>query len=78
MASHKVSRAPDGQILTHAVWSEGVPTLLPHAHQITLVGNDLGRTQIPWNALQTILVEPLQPQGLTPERYLARVFPRRL
>ncbi|MDR1450608.1 MAG: hypothetical protein LBI84_10525 [Propionibacteriaceae bacterium] len=75
VASHKVSQGPDGQILTHAVWSEGLTTLLPHAHQITLIGNQLGRITVPWDTLRTMLAEPLQPQGLTPERYLTAAFP---
>ncbi|MGW6424698.1 hypothetical protein ACWF82_18650 [Nocardia sp. NPDC055053] len=69
------TRGPDGIETTFAPWTDTVPTLLPHAHNITLTNVDTGATfGVPWHVLATE-VDLVPVPGLFPARYRVRYHP---
>jgi hypothetical protein len=65
-----------------AVWSKGVRCLLPHAHVIGFAEPQLSDNKVliyglvPWGTAAAVMGDMLEPQGLYPERYLVKGFPR--
>ena len=70
----RVYRGPDGRVGSVTTWTEGVPSLLPVADRVDLVGEDLGRASLGWGELAAV-PGLMVPCGLVPERYRVSGFP---
>ncbi|MFE6920562.1 hypothetical protein ACFVAV_05900 [Nocardia sp. NPDC057663] len=69
------TRGADGIETTYAPWADTVPTLLPHAHNVTLTNVETGATfGVPWHVLATE-VDLVPVPGLFPVRYRVQFHP---
>lgn len=73
-------RKEDGEVFSYCVWTEGVPSLLPQTDLVILARprgeNDVSLlARAPWDDLQRVAGELLEPLDLYPMRYRARDFP---
>ena len=69
-----------GDMLSYAVWSEDVATLLPIAEQVAFASPRFSEQQaatmmVPWQRVREVVGDLMQPQGMHPERYLVEAFP---
>jgi hypothetical protein len=76
-----VQKQATGRVTSYAVWSEGLETLLPETDDLLFLrpseqgeGGDIVAGG-PWEKVQQIVGDLLQPQGIYPERYLVAEFP---
>jgi hypothetical protein len=81
VASYSALKRKDtGEIVSYAVWSKDVDTLLPRTdlvHFFVSKGENEGSiaTSADWGCVMRVAGELLEPQGLYPERYRVRRFP---
>lgn len=68
-------RADTGELSSYAVWSEGVPTLLPRADRIAFVRRDKVLGMAPWERVLEGCAGLMTPQGSYPERWRVDAFP---
>ena len=67
-----------GAVASYCVWPEGVRALLPKTDLIGLIDRQeevLG--MVPWDEVERLAGDLLQPQCMYPERYRVEVFPSR-
>ncbi|WP_067704406.1 hypothetical protein [Nocardia jejuensis] len=69
------ARKPDGTETTIAPWTDGVPTLLPRVHTVTLTDPETGETfGVPWETLAAEVDLP-PAAGIYPPRYRVEFHP---
>lgn len=68
-------RQDTGELSSYAVWSEGVPTLLPRADRVAFVRRDEVLGMAPWSRVLEACGGLMAPQGLYPERWRVDAFP---
>jgi hypothetical protein len=69
---------PDGDVLTVASWTEGVPTLLPRAQNVSIVADPTGTADVfhvPWQTAERVVGHLMEPTGYYPERFRVVGFP---
>lgn len=75
VATFSGSRRPDGTLVSHAVWGEGVETLLPEAEKITIV-REAGIVAIgTFSKVMEVAGDLLVDEGVYPPRWRTRAFP---
>jgi hypothetical protein len=77
VATYKVWRSPEGRVFSQAIWTEGVPTLLPLVDEITMISKTSGQTAVRMNDLITTSPDSMRACGCTPERVRVSAFPPR-
>ena len=79
VAAYNAVQDEKGKIRTYAVWSEGIPSLLPKADQLLFLGIQQGEMKLvaaaAWDDLPHEVKQLLQPTDYYPKRYLATEFP---
>jgi len=76
VATFTATERPDtGEVASYAVWSEGIPTLLPKADKIAFVRRDKVIGMVPWARVLEAFGKLMSPQGLYPERWKVAGFP---
>jgi hypothetical protein len=82
VASYSLLRKKDSdEVMSYCVWSEDVVSLLPEADVVYFFrmkeGDEDGEilANAPWERVQEVAGDLMQPQGLYPERYLVTGFP---
>lgn len=80
VATFQLMRKGDGPVLSMAVWSEGVDTLLPEAEFVTIL-HDPGVTHqhamLPWPAVRERFADFIEATDHVPARYRVRATPPR-
>jgi hypothetical protein len=68
-------RTDSGEVSSYAVWSEGVPTLLPRADRVAFVRRERVLGLVPWARVLEGCAGLMTPQGVYPERWRVDAFP---
>jgi hypothetical protein len=80
VATFQLMRKDDGPVLSMAVWSEGVDTLLPEADFVTIL-HDVGvgnqHSMLPWPAVRERFADLIEATDHVPVRYRVRATPPR-
>lgn len=79
VASFRPNETDDGRIYSYAVWTEGVPTLLPETDLVALVeqpvGTDVAFSLYPFERVRAVAADLLEPVQCYPPRYRTLGFP---
>ncbi len=81
VSEHVIARKNDtGDVMTYAVWSAGIESLLPEAETVYFVrvkGEDDAEivAGAAWERVRQVVGDLMTPEGLYPERYRVRQFP---
>jgi hypothetical protein len=71
-----IADAGSDAVRTLTTWAQGVTALLPRTDSVAFGPlADGGHLEVPWSRVEAVLGAELEPQGLTPERYLVKRFP---
>jgi len=75
-----LQRQDSGELSSYAVWTSGIPTLLPRTDLVMLAGHDVNGNIIKlgsgtWEDVHRVAGHLMQSQETYPERYLVESFP---
>ena len=76
VATYSAVEKESGEVVSYAVWGEGIDTLLPKTHKLVLMGEDQQiRTVAGWDRIQEVLGYLFEGTELFPQRYRVMGFP---
>jgi len=75
VATFNVVQDPRGRLLSYAVWTESVESLLPQTDMVVFGGLEVEPTMVPWSRAMEEVGHLLEPLDIYPPRYRAREFP---
>jgi len=75
VATFNVVQDPQGRLLSYAVWTEKVESLLPQTDMVVFGGMDGEPTMVPWSRAMEVVGDLLEALDIYPPRYCVREFP---
>jgi uncharacterized protein YtpQ (UPF0354 family) len=75
VATFNVVQDPQGRLLSYAVWTESVESLLPQTDLVVFGRLDDEPAMVPWSKAMEIVGDLLVPLDIYPHRYCVREFP---
>ncbi len=75
VATFNVVQDPQGRLLSYAVWTESVSSLLPQTDMVVFGGMEGEPTMVPWPQAMEQVGHLLEPVDIYPPRYSVRGFP---
>ena len=75
VATFNVVQDPQGRLLSYAVWTEHVESLLPQTDMVVFGGMEGEPTMVPWSRAWKEVGRLLEPLDIYPPRYCVRAFP---
>ena len=75
VATFNVVQDPQGRLLSYAVWTESVESLLPQTDMVVFGGMEGEPTMVPWSKAMEEVGHLLEPLEMYPPRYRVREFP---
>ena len=75
VATFNVVQDPQGRLLSYAVWTEHVESLLPQTDMVVFGGMEGEPTMVPWSRAWEEVGHLLEPMDIYPPRYCVRAFP---
>ena len=75
VATFNVVQDPEGRLLSYAVWTESVESLLPQSDMVVFGGMEGEPTMVPWSKAMEEVGHLLEPLEIYPPRYRVQGFP---